>query len=329
MPTPAPPPPPSSDGGGGGTPSSPPSSSSGGTSASQGQARQNAVMAFRAFLQQLGIPLDPALEQLISRAVGGGWTQTTFMYYLRLSREYAQAFPGIMRRDGTLRMSEAQYIAGYNSARDYASTLGRSLSRAAYGLAIKNGNSPSEIKSKLQAVDVLREHADVFTEFSDYLVATNEIGPKGLSKDEMLQFIMHQGPKRWEQIWQTSYTASQIEAAGIGVGPGQEVRYKELRKLIGMAPPGTDPTKIDFTQLAEDVQTVLPLSALYKAGLTGRDLIQLRLGGPKAVEIATRVQRVIGTYRARFEPADNPQLTASQRGTALRAGGLSPPAQTE
>jgi len=287
------------------------SSSSSGGSAAVGPSPQdlaNAMISYFNLLTGYGIAISPAMRTLVEGAVKDGLNSAAFMLALRNTKDYAEAFPGIMRADGTMRMTEAQYMAGFSSARDYASTVGRSLNKQAYGLAIKNGNSPSEIRAKIEALDILRTNSDVFGQFSDYLVTRGVIN-KPLTKADLLAFVMKQGPKAWEQEWQTAYAASQIEATGISIGRGEDIGYKGLQGLIKHAGPGIDITKVDYAQLAQMVQTALPASALYQAGITKKALVALAFGGPKAVPIAQRVQDVLATYKARFEAPVEPQLT--------------------
>jgi hypothetical protein len=269
---------------------------------------QNAIASYLNLLIQWGIPITAELRAFVEQEVRALKGSAEFMQDVRMTKFYADSFPGIMRDDGTMRMTESQYLSGYNSARDYAATLGRSLNRHAYGLAIKNGNSPSEIRAKMEALDILRTNGDVFGQFSDYLVTRGVIN-KPMTKGDLLAFVMKQGPKAWEQEWQTAYAASQIEATGISIGRGEDIGYKGLQGLIKHAGPGIDITKVDYAQLAQMVQTALPASALYQAGITKKALVALSFGGPKAVPIAQRVQDVLATYKARFEAPVEPQLT--------------------
>jgi hypothetical protein len=122
-------------------------------------------------LRAWNIPLTPAMRNLINRAVIGGMGSQQFLQVLRQTRDYARAFPGLVRKNGTLRMTESQFMSGYQTARDFAHTVGRNLSVEQYGLAIKNGNSPSEVKEKMQALDILKTNRGTLENFSEYLLA--------------------------------------------------------------------------------------------------------------------------------------------------------------
>jgi len=265
------------------------------------------------------MPITPALKNFISRAVASGMGSAAFLQALRRTQDYARAFPGIMR-GGTMRMSEAQYISGYQSAKDFAATVGRPFSRDAYGLAVKNGNSPSEIKAKIEALDTLKTNTATFQNFVEYLTAKGLAPPKGITKGHLLQFIMKQGPAQWEQEWNTASQAAALEQLAIDVGKpktGSDVSYKELAALQKALPPGTQP---DYGQLA-DALKALPASKLYGYGLTKKALLTLAYGGKGADAIAQTATRALAQYRlAVTEPGAQPALVQSQTGTQQMTG---------
>jgi hypothetical protein len=271
----------------------------------------NAKASFANMVLAWGIPVDKAMSNFIDRAVMSGMGSSTFLKQLRATKVYAQTFPGLIKKDGTLRMSEAQYIAGFQAAKDYAAQVGRNFSKGAYGMALKTGNSPSEIKTKLEALDSLKTNGALLNEFSDYLVARG-VTKKPLNKQEMLAFVMKQGPKAWEQEWEIANQSAAIEKAtegGILVGKpalGNDVSYKELDKLRKGLLPGEEP---DMQALAS-VMEAMPASRLYKLGLNKKDALTLAYNGPGAKEIAKRAQLALGTAQAAAtEQRANPQLT--------------------
>lgn len=259
-----------------------------------------------------GIPMTKPLQNLIKRMASQGAGSAQVVAALRKTKDYAAVFPGIMRRDGTLRMSEAQYIAGYQSAKDFAASTGRPLSKGMYGYALKKGNSPSEMRDKIQAVDLYKENKEVYDEFNQYEVALGRI-KKPMDRNEMMKFIMKQGPKEFEQDWQTAYTASQIEKyAGLGVDIGKgdknDIGYQGLQKLLKQAPPGTDPTKIDWSDTARLAAASQPASRLYGLGITDKDYLKVALGTPDAVKIESRIKLAQATAEGAAQDRANPQL---------------------
>jgi hypothetical protein len=295
--------------------------SSGGSTGPSPQALANAKASYANMLKSWGIPITPGLDRMITQAVASGMGSSMFLQQLRRTKDYARAFKGIMRGDGTLRMTEAQYISGYNQAKDLAASVGRAFSRDAYGLAIKNGNSPSELKSKIEAIDTLKTNRDVFQQFNEYLVAKGLADPKkGVTKPEMLQFIMKQGPAQWEREWGTASQAAELAKMEIDVGKpktGSDISYKELQKLQKNLPQGQEP---DYGQLAEALKS-LPASKLYGYGLTKKSLLTLAYNGKGAAQIAEVATRALAQYRiAVTEPGAQPNLTQSQSGTQVLTG---------
>jgi hypothetical protein len=243
--------------------------------------------------------------------VMSGMGSSTFLKQLRATKVYAQTFPGLIKKDGTLRMSEAQYIAGFQAAKDYAAQVGRNFSKGAYGMALKTGNSPSEIKTKLEALDSLKTNGALLNEFSDYLVARG-VTKKPLNKQEMLAFVMKQGPKAWEQEWEIANQSAAIEKVTDGslmVGKpklGNDVSYKDLDALRKGLLPGEEP---DYQGLA-NVMEALPASKLYKLGLNKKDALTLAYKGEGYQAIGKRAQLALGTAQAAAtEQRANPQLT--------------------
>jgi hypothetical protein len=287
-------------------------SSSGGGSVATGPSPQtiaNTKASYASMLATWGIPMSPKLNTLINHAATSGMGSSTFLQALRKTKDYAARFVGIMKNDGTMRMTEAQYLSGYQSAKDYAASVGRALSPAAYGMAIKNGNSPSEIKQKVEALDILKTNGAILSEFGDYLAATG-VTKKPPTKQEMLAFVMKQGPKVWEQTWQTVTQAAAIEkfseeAIQIGRGGDNDVSYKELQRLQKGLLPGEQP---DYQALGQ-VLDALPASKLYKLGLSKKDAVTLLYGGPGAKDIFKRAQLAVGTAQAAAtEQRANPRL---------------------
>ena len=266
---------------------------------------KNAVNTFLNLLTGWGIKITPEVRNFAQRAAQGEMSSAEFLAEVRGTKFYAKAFPGIMRKNGTMRMTEAQYIAGYQRALDVAHTLGRDLGRDAYGFALKNDNSPNEIVAKLKAVDSLKENRALLAEFGDYLVATG-VAKRPPKREDLLNFVMKQGPAEWEQAWETATQAAAIQQFGITVGRDSDVSYKDLKKFQSGLLPDTQP---DFAALAKAAAT-LGASRLYGMGITAKDLVELSYGGKNAPKIAERVKLALGTATAAAtEERATPQLT--------------------
>lgn len=272
------------------------------------QLTKNAEATYLNLIVSWGIQLTPDVRALVSQAVKAGVSSAAFLDSVRRTKFYAQRFPGIMKPNGVMRMTEAQYISGYQSARDYAASVGRSLSPQAYGLAIKNGNSPSEIRVKTEAMDKLRTYGPVFREFSDYLQATGQ-AKKPLNRDDLTAFVMGQAPKEWADTWRTVYAASQAEQQGISVGKpgeGNDIGYKKLgqiaKQIEVLGSTG------DFTGVLAQAQKVLSEGDLRAAGIRKQDKASLVLGGKNAPALAARLQAKVAEKVASFEDRANPNV---------------------
>jgi hypothetical protein len=210
-----------------------------------------------------------------------------------------------------MRMTEAQYISGYEQARNFAASVGRNLTRDMYGMAIKNGNSPSEIQDKLDAANKLRMYRPMFRQFSDYLQATGRT-KKPLEAKDMLSFIMGQGPREWHDAYRTAYAATQAENLGFDVGKpktGADIGYRDLAKIAAdievMGQGG------DYTGVLAAADKVLPAGDWKALGLTSKDRVRLAMGAPgeRTAAAAKRVAQAVNVRVAQLtEPQANPNV---------------------
>jgi hypothetical protein len=316
----------SSGSSGGGSTSS---SSSGGTSApsapsgpsqAEVQAMRNLAASFQAIVVGLRIPVDAQIKTLIGRAVQGGMNSAAFMQTLRQTKTYAKRFPGIMKANGTMRMTESQYVSGYQQARDTARALGRGFSEQAYGLALKNGNSPSEIRMKLEAIDKLKSYGPLYQQFNDYLQATG-LERKPLARKDLLTFIMGKGKKEWNDAYNTALVATQLEGKGFDVGKpssGADVGYKGLAKIAKeievMGSSG------DFSGVLAQADKVLNEGDFRSAGITRKDRVKLALGAKGAEESAARITQAVNVRVAALTEGSGNQLAQGPRGSQLLTG---------
>lgn len=280
------------------------------------QARNNAAASYLNLIASWQIQITPEVKAFVAKAVQQNMNSSAFLAAVRKTKFYALRFPGIMKKGGVMRMTESQYISGYQSARDYAASLGRGLTQQAYGLAIKNGNSPAEIRTKLEVNDKLRTYRPLFNQFNDYLMATGQI-KKPLTIKEERDFVLGQAPKQLEEAWQSAYVATKLADQGFDVGKpreGGDISYKNLNKALDhFTALGGNVESIDFSKLASMASQALPASRLYGLGVKKSDLVEMALGGKRAPQIAAKVQQALATAEAfATETRANPSLT--QRG---------------
>jgi hypothetical protein len=282
---------------------------------------QNAARTYMNMLSAWGIPTTPSVQAFANKAVMEGWNSATFLAEVRKTKFYAQRFQGIRKPNGALRMSEAQYISGYESARDYAQSLGRNLPREQYALAIKNGNSPSEIRQKLEAVDKLRAYGPMYRQFGEYLQATG-VTRKPPTRKDLLQFALGKGDKSWNEAFLTAQAATQVEGMGFNVdkpAEGGDIGYRGLARLAKEVE--TLGQSGDFTGVLAQSQKVLNAGDWKAAGLTNKDKVKLALGSREAPQIAARVIESVNVRVAALEATgNNPQMTQGPRGTQMTTG---------
>lgn len=300
--------------GGGEAPSGGSPSTTGGSTGSSGPSPQqlrNAEASYISILTGWGIPIKPAVQTLVAQAARAGVSTTAFVLNFRKTKAYAKRFPGIVRPNGTMRMTEAQYLSGYLATKDAAAKLGRSFSLQAYGAAIKNGQSVAEISDRLEVVDKIKSYGPQLAEFSDYLLSTGQI-KKPLTRKDAQDFIMgYRGDL--QAAWTEANTAFKLqEQANVNVGKpgaGNDISYKELKGMLGRYQAlGGDPEQVDFVKMGALISEVLPKNELYGAGITKKDIVNMMLSGKNAGEVTKRVQNVLDTYEAAVsEPAAHVQ----------------------
>jgi hypothetical protein len=300
------------------------SSSSSSTSAPSGPsqaeiaAARNLEVAYRALLSSLGIAMTPNMMKLIRHGKSQGWNLTTFQYYLRKTKDYHQTFPGNVNKDGTVNLSEASYLSRVAQYKEAAASIGMKINPKTLNILIKKGISPSLFAEKASAVRLMRSNQKLFNEFKEYLVATGA-AKKPPTKKELLNFAINKGPVLWRNAWDTAYTASKLEEAGIDVGPGDDISFRNLRKNIKQA--GADVTETDYDALAEAVD-MIPLSKWHGFGLN-KDQIAKAFVNPHTAQsraVLDTLRKVTGTHLAAQEPLAHGQLTQSQTGTQVMTG---------
>ena len=258
------------------------------------------IEAYRNILVSWQVPLTKEVQAFMNQLAQQKMNTSQFVTAFRQTKAYAQKFPGIFRRDGTMRMTETQYISGYNSSRDFAASLGRRLSPQAYGLAIKNGNSPSEIKMKLTVADKLKEFRPQLNQFNEYLLATGKI-KKPLGRKDLEDFLMKRRGDL-EREWDIANTSFKLQAqAGFDVGKpktGADMSFKNLDKTLKRFKAlGGNVQDVDFAEMGRLIRDVIPKSDLYGMGIREKDIVQMAFNGKNANAIADKVSQVLTTYQ--------------------------------
>lgn len=250
---------------------------------SQAQIRQkqfairNARAGFDELLRGWGIPITPAVAQFVAQAAQKGMSGDAFMAAIRKTKAYARQFPGIMQPNGTLRMSEAEYISGFEALRDYGASIGQQMDRGEFAMALKNGNSISEIKQKFGATDSLQRNNSQLEAFAEY---AREMGLKEPPKtrEDLLKFVMGMGPREWEMAYDTAHVMSKARNAGLSLSVQETKDLINKIETSGIAD-AVDITPETFAKVADNIRHV---GTMKQYGIDDKDAIMAAFGmGPR------------------------------------------------
>lgn len=264
------------------------------------------------------MPLTDQLIAFSKQAAGGHWSTSEFLFNARKTEWYSDYFVGIFRADGSLRMSESQYVQWYSTFSSYAAEAGIRLDREAFGFALQNNLDPRLFAQRMQALSTFRNNAGYFDAFVKTLRARGIIKPKEkVTKGDLLEFVTGRGPGEWLKVWEEA--ALRGAAASTGLDVGADLSRRQLLRIAQDIDVG-DPERLEaqFASLANQIKTMLPLSRLTKLGLSKQDLIDLEFNGPNAVNAARKAQQIIQTYKGEYlEEKANTELVLTRGGSTL------------
>lgn len=279
--------------GGGGTSGG---SSGGSSSSSGGSAAPSApppVGPYLALLQSLFIRLTPEARAWAQQAARNRWGQAEALYYLRRTRFYREAFPGIFNPDGTLRMTEAQYIATRNAYEDIAASVGIRLNDAQVAHLFRNDVSVAAFRTRAQAVATMRSNRVAFQQFKQTLEAMGI--KRDVRKKDLLDFVVGRANPEWYRIWREAHARTAATMAGLNVRDKGEAATqmsigRGLVKQVAAAGLSDADLQKGFEQLADLFLSVLPESQVRGIGLDKRQLVKAVVGGKNAA----RAREVLG-----------------------------------
>ena len=265
---------------------------------------------------------------LVDRAVNNEWTTQQFVNALRQTKAYKQQFVGIRSTN----LSESAYNTKFFDYRDAAKDIGRGLTRQQFGTLLKKGVDGAEWRFRIAAADAIKRNGALFNWYERELRRRGMMkGNKQLSYGEMWKIVTKQGSQQFERIYETAFLQQNLAKIGFDLrGAGRDITRKDLLRLIKQFETGTPGAEVeklgasDFAQLADEVENLIPLSHLQGAGVTKRDLLEMKLGGPRAKEIAEKVNQLKASLNLKNEGQALPQLQqAGDKKTRLVVGGLS------
>lgn len=275
----------------------------------------NTLAQLKAYLQSAGLSWE-VFGDLVDRSVRLNWTMEEFTLNLYGSREFKEMFPGIFRPDGSMRMSPSQYLNMVDTYRSTARSIGLNpnlIDKDQFGDLIRGDVSPQEFSDRLTAVKRISEFKPAFEEFKQVL-RSRGISPKGIDTDEeMLDFMLGAGPKKFYQIWDELTVGTAARTAGVQLGQHQ------IRRIAKILPGQANEAQIaaGMQDLAKKIQTIMPLSKINKYGISKKDLVQLEFGGPNQAAIAKKVEMALGNYEA-FKNNPNAHTAGPEFGSIMQ-----------
>lgn len=265
-----------------------------------------------ALLNQLGI--RGGLQDLVRKAIIQGWSADMFADALIHTKQFKQAFPGLVQNGGiaidfgggagasSLVQAVSRYRQGFDDFQGVAKDLGMNgFNKQGFALAIKNEISLDEYAARLQVEKTVRDNQQLLGAFNEQLKL---MGKKSLDEMGWKKFLAKAGSSDLYDAYEAAY----LKTSGLNISAEQA---QGIAKNIG-APgqPGTD-----LAGLVAFVNQIKPDIApeLARAGITDSDLVQLRAGvDPK--NQAPLLQQLVDRRRALGQQRQNAYSSTSDSG---------------
>lgn len=280
------------------------------------QANFNQEQAFINTLAGLGISLSSNLQSLVTEGQRKNWTSATFLNFLRKTPEYAQRFPGIFAKDGTLKMSEAQYVRQETQYQDIAAEAGINLGPQKMADLFRGNTSVGEFRSKAPAIGRLQSDPQLQRQLEQV------VGHK-LTKKEVLSFVIGEGNSEWYDDWNKTIARNAAVQAGISLGDkgGAYSKLKEgLVEKYGLKGLTEEQLVTGFADIADALQSTLPDAQIQGAGLSKKEIVAAYLGGKNSARARKLIQHVTETTDAYSEEARATSGILSPDSTRSRPG---------
>jgi hypothetical protein len=245
-------------------------------------------------LRALG--LDPSkFAKFADIAVRGGLTTEEVKARLYALPAFQKHFPGLFRKDGSMKMTAADWLKMRDSYASTARMYGVKLDKQQFGRLMTGDVSEIELKDRLEAITQVRENYTMWQQFSQFAgLPSFHNSPKAMS-----DFLLGLGPSKFYKAWEDAQVGFESWKAGIHLGKS------EIDYISQMTPGWTQGDSFNagehaqkFAELANDLTTALPMSAIQGQGVTARDLLEMRFGGPNAAVTAAKVKRILATNTA-------------------------------
>ncbi len=280
---------------------------------------RNARASFDELLRSWGIPLTPAVDQFVAQAAQKQMSGDAFMAAIRKTKAYARAFPGIMQPNGVLRMSEAEYQAGFEAVQEYGNSIGRVMNKAEFAMALKNGNSVAEVKQKWGAIDSLLTNGAILDQFVKYRQSQGLSAPE--NREDMLKFVMGLGPREWEVGYDQAVAGARAKTAGL------RMSFDDIKQVIGAIETSglgdiQDITPEVYAKVRDNLRHV---GTMKQYGIKDKDAVLAAFGIGEKRDLVNDVVKnaeafAAGTGRVEEDPFSEAQADRFTQGEKRRSG---------
>jgi hypothetical protein len=245
-----------------------------------------------------GLGLSPtAFDALIDEAVRFDWTPEQFESRLYLSRPFQNAFPGIVREDGSLRISPVEYRQIRDAVFKIAGDYGVRMDNKRFGLLVENNKSPIEFAS-IAEVFRAAELTDGFrVAFNEQLKAAGQ--GQQLSSQDWFNMLAGEAPAEVNDL----YEAARLTSAGLDITVEQA---RLAAKQIGPVGEAVDTAAL-ISEVRRNKQFIGP--ELAAAGITDADLAVLASGADPRGVLPT-VEQIFRNRQALAGPVARPVTAA-------------------
>ena len=289
----------------------------------EAQREANMQRAFLSQVSSMGIGITPNVKALIDQGVNKNYSATSFLYFLRQTPEYAKEFPGIFNQDGSMKMSEAQYLSNVSQYESIAAQAGINLGPKQTAWLFKNDVSPSEYGIKAPAVARVKRDPQLYQAFQRELIQSGTAQRGEVNMKNILRMAAGMGNRAWADLWQDTVTRNAAIDAGIAIKKGAAGYASITQQMLeGVSAKGLseEDAAARFADLAEHLLTTLPEGVIQGYGDSQklkRKLATAEFGGPGAAQTKQLVKRIAANAAAFGETRATAQTPDTRPGGVI------------
>lgn len=245
------------------------------------------------------------------------------------SKPFRRRFPGIFRKDGSLRLSPQEYIERERSFADIASQHGFIIKRTHIGRLINNDVDPEEFVFRARAFQTVRNNPDIFTSFQDVVKEINSRRGPSARLPEIrtmkgaVGFVLNQSDPRLYTVYESATLLTAARRAGLALDP---LRARQIAGTTAGVPT-LEEAEQTFAEIAQQLEQAGPEIAAFLQGEDPQRALEVvRFGGKDRAQLAEKVARALAQRAAAQEttPAA-PRLALTPQGRPVAPGAAREP----